>query len=583
MKFLNRFSKNPENTKAQNAETANNQWEASSRNDFETQTRLAAAERQNTERQQAQQERQERKLMGCFLSSTAVLEEPDIQIPDDARDAVYKALASHEIDDTRKSSVIQEIVTPYHRDPEKAMDSLNSKHELRILASMSGTGFDYWESASIFDLQNVLRQYPTPYELAADEADFLEDIRANNSPQKYAQYQEAMENFKQKVYGKRYEYYKAMESLQQKADHAAAMEDTRTKVLKSYNTSPANTPPRSPEIAYHPIEIRSLTSREQQKILKASKLDGDQFIYNGTSYELSAASLENFGLEPKFEFQLDNAKINLSDPYQVDGHAAITAYVQTEHGINVCSYYRSNSQGVWRYLPDYVSDPHDPNSAVEWLGKGYDEDSLNLPSETQAVLETISNNRQSVSIHPLNAEFAFVGTAKRYNSKDEYRQHMMNHTLQGRHYNEVNSTPTVNLGHISYNKATPETLDLSGPESPDFNKINDPMTTSTSLYGQVNVEHVPSENGQLQYTFNSNSQGQVWLGGIEIKNAPISSSGLRTEWASTGDYGTPLYEYAQQSDGYGDPNDNRGHYTNMWKNYLSRMPLIRRYLATRSQ
>lgn len=42
-----------------------------------------------------------------------------------------------------KSGLIRPIVSPFDRSPEQTMDSLNSKHELRILAHLSGTGFQY--------------------------------------------------------------------------------------------------------------------------------------------------------------------------------------------------------------------------------------------------------------------------------------------------------------------------------------------------------------------------------------------------------------------------------------------------------
>lgn len=59
-----------------------------------------------------------------------------------------------------KSDPIRPIVSPFDRSPEQTMDSLNSKHELRILAHLSGTGFQYWQSASIYDVENVMDKFP---------------------------------------------------------------------------------------------------------------------------------------------------------------------------------------------------------------------------------------------------------------------------------------------------------------------------------------------------------------------------------------------------------------------------------------
>ncbi len=45
-----------------------------------------------------------------------------------------------------------------------------------------------------------------------------------------------------------------------------------------------------------------------------------------------------------------------------------------------------------------------------------------------------------------------------------------------------------------------------------------------------------------------------------------------------GDYNTPLLEYANQSGGYGE--GRHGNYVNMWNNYLSKMPIIQKYLES---
>lgn len=134
-----------------------------------------------------------------------------------------------------KSELIRPIVSPFDRSPEQTMDSLNSKHELRILAHLSGTGFQYWQSASIYDLENVMDKFPTPYELAETEQEFLNSIRDHNSPQKYSEYEQAMADFKHKIYGKRLEYYNALEDLQTKADQQNEIQNARTEVLNSYS------------------------------------------------------------------------------------------------------------------------------------------------------------------------------------------------------------------------------------------------------------------------------------------------------------------------------------------------------------
>jgi len=573
MRFFERFSRKADHDSSQVTKTLSGEAIDTSRN-FEDQTKLANAEAELSQEQLLQQERQERKLIGALHGDINAMKLHDVNISEQDRSAIYEKLANGEITTSDKSALIRRIVTLFDRSPERTMDSLDSKHELRILAHLSGTGFKYWESASIYDLQNVFEKFPTPYELANTEKTFLDDIREHNSPQKYAEYEQAMDDFKHKIYGKRLEYYNTLESLQAKADQQHSTQNARTEVLNalSQNTEKLATPP---------IELKTLNSTEQHEIIQNSQIDGDNFIYNGQAYQLTPDLLEQNGLAPNYSFQLKNAEINLSNPFQVGSHTAVTAYIRTDKGTKVCSYYRSNSQGNWRLLPDYVSNVYNEQNPLNWYGKGYNEESLNLPSETQSVLESITQKHSKINLNPINAAFYFAGTAKRYNSREEYAAVKAQHALRGEHYQEVDETPKFNLGYISMQKVAPESLDLSDPNAPDFQKTEDSYITNTNLYGQIQVEHIKSENNDLKYTFNRDSSGRAWIGGIEINQAPISSLGLRTAWASAGDYGTPLYEHIRQSDGYGDPTDNKGNYISMWANYLSRMPIIQKYLASR--
>lgn len=574
MNFLHRLTKKSE-TASVAAETANAWDDIKPSDDFGNQAKIASAEANELLQQR---ERQERKIISSFLHGYGELSQPDATVSEQERQLVYDALAQYTISPEQKSELLAQIVTPVDRSPEDTIDTMQDEHERRILGYLSGTGFEYWQATSIYDLQNTLARFPTPYELRATEQEFLENIRTHSSPQKYAEYQQAMDSFKHKLYGKRLEYYNAMESLQSKADQSQAIATSRTQVFDSYHQ-----PTTQAEIsATEPVEVRALTAAEKAKILESSQIEGDNFLYNGQAYQLTAETLKQIGLEPNYHFTLQNASINLSDPYQVGSHTAVTAYVQTEKGTKVCSYYRSNSQGIWRYLPDYVSDTNNPQSPINWFGKGYNEESLNLPSETQYVLELITSNNPGVNLDPANAAFCFAGTAKRYNSRHEYSQAKAARALRGEFYEEVPPQPSYDLGEVGFVKVRPETLDLTGPSAPNFQESQNQFDTQTNLYGQIVVDHFPSMDNSLEYTFNRNFKNQAWLSHIEIKDAPISSAGLRTKWASAGDFGTPLYEYVSMSNGYGDESNTRGNYVSMWKNYLSRMPIIQKYLRSQS-
>jgi hypothetical protein len=90
-----------------------------------------------------------------------------------------------------------------------------------------------------------------------------------------------------------------------------------------------------------------------------------------------------------------------------------------------------------------------------------------------------------------------------------------------------------------------------------------------------------SKNGHLEYEFLTDKRGRSCLALVECIGAKINSFGLRSQFVQTGDLTTPLYEYADQTEGtenaYGDLDDELYPYYGMWRRYLSQSPLIREY------
>jgi hypothetical protein len=124
----------------------------------------------------------------------------------------------------------------------------------------------------------------------------------------------------------------------------------------------------------------------------------------------------------------------------------------------------------------------------------------------------------------------------------------------------------------------PETVQLSDEQSPNFANKLASWRQDTSLYGRVHYDVYPSNDGKLKYVFCRDVKGRSWVSGIE-NNSPLESTGLREEWLSGSALTTPAYEYAQQAGDYGNDADARGHYVDMYKNYLSKVPVIQEYAA----
>jgi hypothetical protein len=253
--------------------------------------------------------------------------------------------------------------------------------------------------------------------------------------------------------------------------------------------------------------------------------------------------------------------------------------VEKDGKVTANSYYRSNSQGVWRYLPDYMVND---NGEVSWLGKGYkghSEDSLTLPAILQKTLSEITND--STNIKKLNVDpfMVLAGTTCVYGRE------------RGAYYEEIDDTPKILENHLtSYEQsdgiklAPPETVSVPYDLSPDFSVCLTSWSQETPLYGKINIDLIPSRNGDLKYMFCQDSIGRAWIANIE-DGSEISSTGLRKSWMLGENLTKPAFEYKysriDQTGGYGNDKIRNGSYVDMYENYLSKIPIIKEYAATK--
>lgn len=100
----------------------------------------------------------------------------------------------------------------------EVFDTVSDKHGKRILTYMTGGEWENYASTGPTELANFLQKYPTPMDFENEAVVFLNIIREKNSIAKAQEYNLAMDNFCQKVYGKRYEYYKSIKALHKGAE-----------------------------------------------------------------------------------------------------------------------------------------------------------------------------------------------------------------------------------------------------------------------------------------------------------------------------------------------------------------------------
>lgn len=186
----------------------------------------AEAERkQEAERKSA--DRQQRKIIAMLDASrdggfvdTRMLSQSDAEVSDGQREGVLERMADGRITDAQKRQIIDDIrgLIQFKGGAEKVMDGMTEKHERRILSSMSGRGFDSWQVADTVDLTEFVRKYPNPADFERDSNAFLDMIESGNGAGKRREYEEAMDSFKHRVYGKKYEYWNQIRVLEKESE-----------------------------------------------------------------------------------------------------------------------------------------------------------------------------------------------------------------------------------------------------------------------------------------------------------------------------------------------------------------------------
>lgn len=185
---------------------------------------------QNESQEQLNLERQKNKLVGFYMSGgdeRYIFESnrdefnEDKRTPEDREDA-YKAILGDASREDREWKFLTRIAGPdyWHSTDEIFEGMADDKHQKRILGYMTGMKWGMHDYTSGRNIAEFLRRFPTPKDFDVQADNFLHIIDDNNGRQKAEEYAEAMEEFQQRVYGKKYEYYKAMKELHEEATTA---------------------------------------------------------------------------------------------------------------------------------------------------------------------------------------------------------------------------------------------------------------------------------------------------------------------------------------------------------------------------
>lgn len=331
-------------------------------------------------------------------------------------------------------------------------------------------------------------------------------------------------------------------------------------------------------------EVKSEASHEVSPELgpeKVQEIISQTEIHPGNfgGEELSPEILLQKGLGPKHEITIEGRPIFFSDAFKLPaahgGRLAVIGFVQTDDGKYMArSYYKSNSQGLWRYLPSYESDNNGQD--ITWYNKSLGEELLTLPYPAQKKMAETSANPLTVN-DPL---LCFGGTARniRLDSHDSI--------LMQANHDFIEIGPNF---HGDSSQVNPENLEISPKElEPNFSQGPiDEWTQASPIYGSVKVRVYPSEDQSLFYQLcqaevvdpkSSATRNVVWVGSVET-NSTLGSTGVRNEWVKAEKLTVPAFEYRGQDQAryYADYNHNKGNYVDMYNGYISKIPVIQRF------
>jgi len=314
------------------------------------------------------------------------------------------------------------------------------------------------------------------------------------------------------------------------------------------------------------FQIETIKDEEVENIFEKIEVRGDDYLGEYLTPEI----LKKEGLLPKYKVTLGESAVWLSSSgYDAEyGRIAVVGYVENQGKITARTYYRSNSQGVWRYLPDYTMYR---NGVITWFGKGYSEESVTLPIAVQRALSEITQDDASI-LKVKEFGLIFAGTAKKYDGQKE-----------GEYYEQIETKPRRLDGNFYSEpgkKNPPEEIRLTTKQSPDFSRLITSWKQKTKVYGPITVEIFPSNDGTLRFMFCRDNYGRAWVGGIE-DDSEVQSTGLRKSWIEGGDLATPAFEYPEQAGGYENTDLAVHPYVDMFENYLKKIPVIRQYLESK--
>ena len=118
----------------------------------------------------------------------------EVELSADEKETFYRRIMNGQIGKADFDGIIEDL--PYG-DFEKVFEAIKgNKYKLRIVAYMTGLGFDNFEKVTKESLEKFVKRYPSPVAFESAKNDFLLAIEESNPEQKYLDYKKEIEELK---------------------------------------------------------------------------------------------------------------------------------------------------------------------------------------------------------------------------------------------------------------------------------------------------------------------------------------------------------------------------------------------------
>jgi len=174
------------------------------------------------EEQQKQQE-QTKQNIDDHIFNILKDRHPDIGVVDGVR--------SGEIGDDDYRFIVEVIDLPrdHMSDEEIFLQLIDDRQVKAIMAQFTLGNMTYREKVSPSEIKSFYELFPSPIDFDSSSANFIKELGRVNSPEKTAEYEAAMQKFKDIIYGKQQQYFDQIQSL--KAEASAEVGSTGVEIV----------------------------------------------------------------------------------------------------------------------------------------------------------------------------------------------------------------------------------------------------------------------------------------------------------------------------------------------------------------